>query len=158
MSAFPAAKVKRKPVLQSPPLKTVIYQVKFQVDLPINDLAQLFGIKRRQLYYVLDGRSPGLETEQRIRLVHSVFADIDDALEGSEGNLRNAILMPATDDYRSLFDVIKSGDEDEIRSVAKSLVGRIERKETSATLPVPSPTYAVFGSDEEIIRGMKESR
>lgn len=139
-------------------LPGAVADVRSWLKMPIDDVAQLFGVKRRHLYYVLnDDRDVSLEKGRRIRLVHKLFADINAALEGSDRSLRDAVLMPLNDDYQSLFDIAKDGDEEAITAGARKLLSRIAGGDMSNETTRPAP-YTPLLSEEEIVLALKARR
>jgi hypothetical protein len=96
-----------------PSLAELTEQMRELVDLPVQDLARMCGIGRRQYYNLMRGKAEAMKTaggEQRVRLVHRCLLDLHERL-GSPAAVRAAVLMPlAGSDMRSLLEVGGSGD------------------------------------------------
>jgi hypothetical protein len=78
------------------------------VDLPVQDLARMCGIGRRQYYNLLRRKAEMMKTaegEQRLRLVHHYLRELHAGL-GNASAVRAAILMPLpAHGARSLLDI-----------------------------------------------------
>jgi hypothetical protein len=80
----------------APTLASVVSDIRNKVDLPIQDVARMVGVGRRQFYNLMAGASRSSEGEARIRAVQS-YVDRLYALVGSDPKqVRTALLAPLT--------------------------------------------------------------
>jgi len=111
------------------------------LDLPVDDIARLCGVKRRQFYNILEDRlNTSTLREKHVRLVHGILRDLREKL-GSDKKLRAAVLMPITSDYKSFFDVCAEKDPDRIREVGTELADRIDTGRVAGMLPRAAPMF-----------------
>jgi len=107
------------------------------IDLPVQDLAQMAGVGRRQFYNLMRGESePDAERESRIRLVAQVIQELAHQLE-SPGAVRAAALTPL-DDGQTLFEVARSGDPERLTGAVESLRQRIDERGLAPDVLPPS--------------------
>lgn len=129
------------------------------LPLPILDIATLCGVKRRQFYNLLNGESRRTEAEKHMRVLWQAVTDLDDAVSHDADDLRAALLMPVTDDYRSLFDVASEPSRrQELSDVARRLIDRLGSGDVSGLLPRPSPALRDLQTREGLEAAEQELR
>ena len=77
--------------------------------LPVQDLAAMLGIKRRQFYNLASGEEPDNSCEDRIFRVANAIGKISDLVEGNSRHVRAALLAYIGND--SFYDAAVSGNE-----------------------------------------------
>lgn len=120
-------------------------QMRGFVDLPVQDLARMCGIGRRQYYNLMRRKAETMKTaegEQRLRLVHHYLRDLHMNL-GNAAAVRAAVLMPLpTHGARSLLDIGAADDlptlTDAYRELAEELAAGAR---PSADVLPPSGTF-----------------
>lgn len=122
-------------------------QMRNLVDLPVQDLARMCGIGRRQYYYLMRRKAETMKTpggEQRLRLVHRYLFDLHARL-GSPAAVRAAVLMPLPGcSMRSLLDVSANDELPAVQAAYQELSEQLAAGATPSldTLP-PSGTFPV---------------
>lgn len=79
---------------EQPPLADVVRRLREQVGLPAAHVAAMLGVKRRQLYNLLER---GRATSDRERWIHALAGHVDvlaDAANGDPDAVRAAVLRP----------------------------------------------------------------
>ena len=121
-----------------------------KIDLPVQDLAEMCGVRRRQFYNLLNGTSqPSTTLERRFRQLHRMVSEIHDLLDRQPERVRAAVLTPLPDELGSFFDVAASGDADQLELAFLHLTRAIKRGETAERAIPPSGRLAP-GTDGEI--------
>jgi hypothetical protein len=135
--------------MSQPSLAALTEQMRELVDLPVQDLARMCGIGRRQYYNLLSGKAEAMKTpdaEQRVRLVHRYLFDLHERL-GSSATVRAAVLMPLQgSDMQSLLEVGGNGDV----ALLKWAYDDLDRQLTAGTTPSPDalPPSGTFPADD----------
>ena len=142
-------------------------EMREMIDLPVQDLARMCGVQRRQFYNLMNGESQprNAEHEQRLRQLHRMLGDLFiDSGEDAEA-VRAAVLTPLGDGLTTFFEVARGGDPallaDVYRHVrARVIEGRLDRGALppSGTLPADAPEWqtahdAVGSRGSQTIRG-----
>lgn len=128
-----------------PNLAELTERMRELVDLPVQDLARMCGIGRRQYYNLMRGKAEAMKTpdaEQRVRLIHHYLLDLHERL-GGPAAVRAAVLMPLQgSDMQSLLEVGGNGDIAQLKWAYDDLDGRIADGATPSpeALP-PSGTF-----------------
>lgn len=128
-----------------PTLPELLADIREQIDLPVQDLASMCGVRRRQFYNLLDGKTTTTPREAHVRLFHDVVSDIRHAVDDDRSRLRAALLMPVSDDHRSLYDAAVAGDDDVLRGTASILIDRLHRGDVRGLIRRPSPRFRGSG-------------
>jgi hypothetical protein len=90
----------------------VVRKIREATKLPVQDLASMLGIKRRQLYNWLDGTLPPRERIERLFAVERAVARLTEAAGGDSRRVRLALLAPISGD--SVYDAFVANDPDRI--------------------------------------------
>lgn len=122
-----------------PSVVALLRDLKKKIDLPVEDIAAMVGVRRRQFYNLVSGDTASSARESRIRLLHSVVSDIEAAVGGDRGRLRAAILMPVGERFETLYSAAESGELDRLRAVGYELVRRLEAGEVAGMIDRPAP-------------------
>jgi len=123
-----------------PSLAELVGELRDRVDLPVEDIASMVGVRRRQFYNLINGATVSSTREARIRLLHAIVRDLDVAVGGDRGRLRAAILMPVGERFETLYAAAaEGGDLDNMRIVGHELVRRIEAGEVAGMIDRPAP-------------------
>lgn len=130
-----------------PDLRSVLEDLRRMVPLPVDDLAAMVGIKRRQFYNLLAGRrgAPS-EREQWIRQLHDEVERLARAA-GDDQRLRAAVLTPI--DGSTFYDLACAGDAAAVAAVRAELEGRLAAGAITGSLRRPSPRLARRGRGSE---------
>ena len=125
-------------------LAEVAVQMRDFVDLPVQDLARMAGLGRRQYYNLMRGKAASMKTsddEKRFRLLHRFLGELHGHL-GDARAVRGAVLQPLGKfELRSFFDVAVEGALDQMASAYRFLSEGLEHEVPADRLP-PSATVA----------------
>lgn len=143
-------------------LADVTSQLRAAVDLPVQDIARMAGIGRRQYYNLLKGKAEAMKRtagEQRLRLVHQQVAELAGVCQ-SPAQVRAALLMPlAGQQRRSYFDVAETGDTDGMHAAFDELRALVATGEPVEDRLPPSGTFAPgderWAEAEQFVRGYR---
>jgi hypothetical protein len=117
----------RAPVLS---LASVTQQMRGLVDLPVQDVAKMCGLGRRQFYNLMRGESEATKTrqaEQHIRQMFAYLTELNVRLDGDVSQVRSALLLPLDDSSReSFYDVALRGDASEIAARYENLQEKLD--------------------------------
>ena len=84
-----------------------------QAGLPVQDLAAMFGIKRRQFYNLLSGEdTPDIARELRIGRVTNAITQLSELADGNSRKVRTYLLARLDGD--SVYDAAVADDEDRL--------------------------------------------
>jgi hypothetical protein len=101
------------PANQTLTLSGVCAEMRALIDLPVQDLARMVGVGRRQFYNLMNGETPAMrssEDERHLRVVHDRLKSLSSASSGAS-SLRSAVLTPLTElGGKSFYDAAHSGD------------------------------------------------
>jgi hypothetical protein len=142
-------------------------EMREMIDLPVQDLARMCGVQRRQFYNLMNGDSHprNADHEQRLRQLHRILRDLFTALDENPEAVRAAVLTPLGDGLTTFFEVARGGDlallGDAYRHVrARVVEGRLDRGALppSGTLPPDAPEWqtaheVVSSKGSQTIRG-----
>jgi len=131
------------------PLADVLRDVRAKIDLPVSDVAAMCGIRRRQFYNLLAGRTATPDRERLIRALHEAVNEIDDATRGDVQRTRAAILTPVGSDRVTLFSAALNGEEGAVREIGAELANRIRAGRVRGMVPRPSPTLAHIAAERD---------
>lgn len=114
-----------------------LQQLKAQIALPVIDLAQMIGLRRRRFYDLLDGDEPERDRVARIFAVTDVAAELS-SLVSDRKKAASALLAPILDG-ESFFD-LASADSDpaSIRLAGDKLLAALSTGVNPGTRPAPS--------------------
>jgi hypothetical protein len=125
-------------------LADVAEQMRDFVDLPVQDLARMAGLGRRQYYNLMRGKASSMKTsggEKRFRLLHHFLGELQEQL-GDARAVRGAVLQPLGKfELRSFFDVAVEGGLDQMAAAYRFLSEGLEHAVPADRLP-PSATVA----------------
>lgn len=94
-------------------ITTTLQRARSQAGLPVQDLAAMFGVKRRHLYNLMSGEATcDAARERRIGRVAELVARLSEQSNGNSKSVRSAIL--ARIDGDSVYDAAVSDDEDRL--------------------------------------------
>lgn len=113
--------------------------------LPAADVAAMVGVKRRQLYNLLQGGRASAERERWIHTLTAVVATLSDAADGASEQVRAALLRPLADG-RSLFDLACAQDEHAVKQAADELAAALRTGRVAGRVRRPSPTLRRRGN------------
>lgn len=137
----PAQVIEAAPQLN---LAEVAEQMRDFVDLPVQDLARMAGLGRRQYYNLMCGKAASMKTsdgERRFRLLHRFLGELHDQL-GNARAVRGAVLQPLGKfELRSFYDVAAEGQLDEMSTAYRVLAEGLRVAVPADRLP-PSATVA----------------
>ena len=108
---------------------------------PSKTLPPCAGSGGVEFYNLLDGKTTTTPREAHVRLFHDVVSDIRHAVDDDRSRLRAALLMPVSDDHRSLYDAAVAGDDDVLRGTASILIDRLHRGDVRGLIRRPSPRF-----------------
>jgi len=121
-------------------LAAVCAEMRALIDLPVQDLARMVGIGRRQFYNLMNGETPAMrssEDERRLRQVHDQLKSLSSVSHG-DSSLRSAVLTPLPDlQGKSFFDAAESGDTQLLETGSKIQ----EQLPPSGTFPSGDPRW-----------------
>jgi hypothetical protein len=98
-----------------------------RIALPVQDLAHMCGMRRRQYYNLMAGQQPTPSSERQIRLVHAHAVHLYGALQERSDLVRAAVLTPLGDAGESYYDVAIAEDAARLRDSFAHLLKTIER-------------------------------
>ena len=103
---------------------TQLQEARVQAGLPVQDLAAMFGVKRRQFYNLMNGDTPpSLETERRITPVAESIRRLSQAAAGDGRTARSAILASIEGD--TLFDAAASADAERLAAATSRAIDAV---------------------------------
>jgi hypothetical protein len=142
-------------------LAEVAEQMRDFVDLPVQDLARMAGLGRRQYYNLMRGKAATMKTsdhERRFRLLHRFLGELHDQL-GSARAVRGAVLQPLGKfELRSFYDVAVDGQLDEMSAAYRVLAEGLRVAFPADRLP---PSARVAADDprwEDVVDFLREQR
>lgn len=122
--------VETAPERSVPSLASVTKEMRDLVDLPVQDLARMCGLGRRQYYNLMRGESGATKTpraEQHIRQMRDYLGELNARLSGDASQVRSALLLPLDESSRqSFYDIASSGDGSEVESGYQTLQAMLE--------------------------------
>lgn len=131
-------------------LSELTEQMRDLVDLPVQDLARMCGIGRRQYYNLLGGKAETMKTldgEKWLRLVHKYLSDLHSRL-GSPAAVRAAVLMPlGKQGMSSLMDIAGSQDMTALQSAYEELSAELNSGVTPSPNALPPSGKLPAGDD-----------
>lgn len=96
-------------------IPATLQEVRVKAGLPVQDVAAMFGVKRRQFYNLLNGEDlPSPDTDRRIGPVTEAIRVLSEAASGDSRAVRVAIL--ARIGGESVFDAAMSGEPGRLES------------------------------------------
>ena len=78
--------------LVAQPVNELASQMRDLVDLPVQDLARMCGLRRRQYYNVMSGEAASTRSEQLMRLLHAELTALWQELDSDPALVRSAVL------------------------------------------------------------------
>lgn len=133
----------------APPLAEAVQAIRDGSGLPAADVAAMIGVRRRQLYNLLNGGSASSERERWIGTLAEQIAGLRDAAGDDQRRVRAAILLPGAAG-RSFYDLACERDEDALRRVTVELADELRAGRISGRVQRPSPTLRSRGSSEAV--------
>ncbi len=116
----------------------VLHELREMIDLPVQDIARMCGVRRRQFYNLMNGTSGTTPAqERRMRDLHAKVTILYDALGHQGSRVRTALLTPL-DGEGSFYDAVVGGDTDEIDRAFELLGEQVRRGETDRRRLAPS--------------------
>lgn len=123
-------------------VKELSVQMRDLVDLPVQDLARMCGLRRRQYYNVMSGEAASTRSEQLMRLLHAELTTLWQELDNDPALVRSAVLTPLDAfDYATFFDVAVEGDTGKLRSAFAKLRDQLEHSVPARNALPPSGTF-----------------
>jgi hypothetical protein len=120
------------------PLADAVQTIRDDSGLPAADVAAMIGVRRRQLYNLLNGGSASSERERWIGTLAEQVSRLREAAGDDARRVRAAILLPAEHD-RSFYDLACERDEDTLRRVSAELERGLRAGRIIAHIQRPSP-------------------
>lgn len=112
-------------------------ETRSHAGLPVQDLARMLGIKRRQFYALISGEDAPDEAQQkRIFRVCTAIGQISALVNGNSRKVRNALLVRL--DGASLYNAAVSGDEISLEAALKRALAAIRDGVKIRKQPFPS--------------------
>lgn len=103
-------------------------RVRDLAGLPVNDVARMIGIGRRQFYNLLERGSTSPETELRLRHLAAQLEQLAGVVGEDSAAIRSALLTPVGEPPRSLFEAALAGEDASLGRIFNALLDRIERR------------------------------
>lgn len=124
----------------TPSLAELMADLRDRLDLPVEDIASMVGVRRRQFYNLINGATVSSAREARMRLLHAIVSELEVAVGGDRARLRAAILMPVGERFETFYSAAaEGGDLDKLRIVGRELVRRINAGEVAGMIDRPAP-------------------
>jgi hypothetical protein len=111
-----------------PELAGVTRRVRDLAGLPVNDVARMVGIGRRQFYNLLEHGSTSPETELRLRHLAAQLERLAGVVGEDSAAIRSALLTPVGEPPRSLFEAALASEDSSLGAIFDALLNRIERR------------------------------
>ena len=103
--------------LVAQPVNELASQMRDLVDLPVQDLARMCGLRRRQYYNVMSGEAASTRSEQLMRLLHAELTALWQELDSDPALVRSAVLTPLEAfDHATFYDIAVEGDTGKLRA------------------------------------------
>jgi hypothetical protein len=132
-------------------LAEVAEQMRDLVDLPVQDIARMAGIGRRQYYNLMRGKATSMRTtadERRFHLLHRLLSELHRQV-GDPRAVRGAVLMPVEGlGFRSFMEVAAES-ADALQPAYDALAVALSAGETSRRRPLP-PSAKMPADDERL--------
>jgi hypothetical protein len=98
-------------------------EMRGMADLPVQDVARMCGVQRRQFYNLMNGTNQPANAgqEQRFRQVHRILGELFNDLDQRPEAVRAALLTPLGDGLSTLYDVARAGDPGHLGASYKQL-------------------------------------
>jgi hypothetical protein len=109
-------------------LAAVAHRVRDLAGLPVNDVARMIGIGRRQFYNLLERGSSSPETELRLRHLAAQLERLAGVVGEDSAAIRSALLTPVGVPPRSLFEAALASEDASLGGIFDALMDRIERR------------------------------
>ncbi|MDW5595108.1 helix-turn-helix transcriptional regulator [Conexibacter stalactiti] len=140
------------------PLSDVLRAMRVHSGMSAADVAAMVGLRRRQLYNLLDGLHDSPHREAWIRRVAAAVVTLHHAATGSAQLVRAALLHPVRDG-QSPFDLACAQRDDDFAAACDVLAEQLKENRISARLQRPSPSLRRRGtsrSASEFLAGYRE--
>jgi hypothetical protein len=135
-------------------LADVTQDLRRLADLPVQDIARMCGVGRRQYYNLMRGTAETMKTaqaEQHIRLLHCYLQELSQELGDDASTVRSAVLLPLDAfERRSFHDVAAAGNDEELKRAYEVLSTELAAGRGVPDRLSPSGTFA---PSEEAWRG-----
>jgi hypothetical protein len=144
---------------QRKPLAELVGSLREISGLPASDVAAMIGVKRRQLYNLLESGRASVERERWIGRLHAALTRLHEAAGGEQTRVRASLLTPMADG-RTLFDVACQGDAPALGRAAETLVAELRSGRTPGRVQRPSPTLGRRSSAkaaDEFLSGYRDT-
>jgi hypothetical protein len=137
-------------------LVDTLQALRARVPLPVADLAAMVGVKRRQLYNLMQTGRASAERERWIHLLAASFERLAAAADEDPARVRAATLRPLADGG-SLFDRACAHDEGGVQAAIAELVALLAEGRVSGRVRRPSPTLGRRGgSASDFLSGYRD--
>ena len=137
-----------EPSLGQATLAEAAKQMRDLVDLPVQDVARMAGIGRRQYYNILRGKATSMRSsadERRFHLLNEFLGQLYERL-GDPRAVRSAVLMPLeSSDFRSFVELAAESGE-KMPDAYQALVEALDAGRTSRRRRLP-PTGTMSADD-----------
>jgi hypothetical protein len=129
-----------------------LQQLRSIVDLPVQDLARMCGVGRRQFYNLMNGISqPPPTQERRIRELVGLLTQLHETLGSDSSRVRSMVLTPLGEAIGSFYDAACSGDSSQVVSAFSTLLASAAEDKKSAPILPPSGRLAAGASMDDAI-------
>jgi transcriptional regulator with XRE-family HTH domain len=132
----------------------VLQKARTKAGLPVQDLAAMFGIKRRQFYNLVSGEDqPDKDREERISRVANAIGQISDLVNGNSRKVRAALLARISSD--SLYNAAVADNESRLNAALGRALAAI-RDEVSIRQQLP-PSNRATPSEAAAVRAFRRA-
>ena len=128
-----AGRLGRPVTTASAPVAAAVRRLRDRSGLPASDVAQMLGVRRRQLYKIVESGSTTSDREARLHAINDVVDNLY-AEFGDSSTVRSCLLAPIGPDLRSFVDLAAEGD---VRTAKEALDEYLKKRGDR-----PIPTYS----------------
>lgn len=123
------------------PLTEIADGLRDHIDLPVQDIAKMCGVERRQFYNLIDGTTKKPQQEAHIRLVFEIAAELHERL-GDAQSVRAALLTPLEGTgFDSLYEISTQLDADQLRRGREELLRHLAEGRRLEDAPAPTANF-----------------
>jgi hypothetical protein len=122
-----------------PPLAELVASMRTISGLPASDVAAMIGVKRRQLYNLLESGRASAVRERWIGKLHASLTRLDEAAGGGRAQVRASLLAPMADG-RTLFEIACLRDAPALERATETLAAALGSGRIPGRIQRPSPT------------------
>lgn len=143
----------------SPPLAELVASIRNISGLPASDVAAMIGVKRRQLYNLLENGRASAVRERWIGKLHTALTRLDEAAGGGRAQVRASLLTPMADG-RTLFEIACLRDAPALERATETLAAALGSGRIPGRIQRPSPTLGRRSSAkvaDEFLSGYRDA-